>query len=328
MPKGRKELIQKISAIRQSSVITYIGGDRQNISTRIAPDIIPVFYKHLKNLSSPKKLDLFLFTKGGDVHTAIRLVQLVYEFTNYFSVLIPFKAYSAGTLIALGASEIIMTRMGELSPVDPHVTSMFNPQDPRNPAARLPVNVEDVYSFFKVTKDLGIRNEAALVEVFSRLLEHVHPLALGNLYRSYSLIRSIAKRLLLTHIDSSQSERVNHVVDNLTKKLFSHSYMISRKEALESIKLPIVYASDELEDALLELYELYEKDLMLEMPFDPELGADSTGRFSVASGIIESIDRTDRYVFDGVIEKSLDPGLPCGVTIISQGWKTEGGGES
>ena len=154
MPKGRKELIQKISAIRQSSVITYIGGDRQNISTRIAPDIIPVFYKHLKNLSSPKKLDLFLFTKGGDVHTAIRLVQLVYEFTNYFSVLIPFKAYSAGTLIALGASEIIMTRMGELSPVDPHVTSMFNPQDPRNPAARLPVNVEDVYSFFKVTKDL------------------------------------------------------------------------------------------------------------------------------------------------------------------------------
>lgn len=323
---NRINIIRKISELRQSSVITYISGDRQTISTRIAPDIIPVFYKHLKALTNPGKIDLFLFTKGGDVHTAVRLVQLIYEFTDKFSVLIPFKAYSAGTLISLGASEIVMTKIAELSPIDPNVTSVFNPQDPGNPSARLPVNVEDVYSYFELTKNLGISSEPAMVQIFTNLLEDVHPLAVGSLYRSHSLIRSAAKKLLFTHIDSSQKERVLSIVDSLTKKLFSHSYMISRKEALESISLPVTYCSEELEELIYQLYEMYESDLKLEKPFNPELSADNQGCFRVASGIIESISHTDEYLFEGIVEKPLDPNLPGNVNILSQGWRQADGG--
>lgn len=317
----RKKLIEEISAIRQSSLICYISGDRQNISTRIAPDIIPVFYKHLQALPTTDRIDLFLFTKGGDVHTAVRLVELIYEFTGKFAVLIPFKALSAGTLIALGASEIVMAKMGELSPIDPNMTSMFNPQDPRNPTAKLPINVEDVYAFFSITEDLGIKNETAMVEIFSRLLENVHPLAVGSLYRSNALIRATAKKLLLNHIDAGQNERINNIVDNLTREFFSHSYMISRKEAAESIKLPVTYCSEQLEIKLMELYEIYERDLYLDTPFVPELSADAQGRFSVSSGIIESSVRTDEYVFEGNVERIANTDVVGNVNIASQGWK-------
>lgn len=324
MYDDRKDLIRQISEIRQSSVICYIGGDRQNISTRIAPDIIPVLYKHLEEMGNNNKIDLFLFTKGGDVLSALRLVHLIYEYTDNFSVLIPYRAYSAGTLISLGASEIVMGKMGELSPVDPNVTSMFNPEDPSNPHVRLPINVEDVYSFFSIARDVvGIKNDDALAKVLTHLVDHVHPLAIGTIQRTYSLIRVVAKKLLLTHIDISEEAKIDKIVDNLTEKLFAHNYMISRREAREDIKLPVVYCSDQLEKAIWQLYEKYKEDLMLEQPFNPESVADMNGKFSVYCGVIESINRTDGYVFEGMIQKTKtnDQGAPGNVNITGQGWR-------
>ncbi len=324
MPNKKARIIRKISQIRDSNVICYIAGERQNISTRIAPDIIPVFYKHLEKLDDNKKIDLFLYTKGGDVLTTLRLVNLIYEYTDNFNVLIPYKSYSAGTLICLGASEIIMGKMAELGPVDPNVTSMFNPEDPNNPAARLPINVEDVYSFVSMSKDLvGIKKDESLIKVLSYLVEHIHPLALGSVYRTYSLIRNVATKLLLLHMDESEESKIDDIVNNLTEKFFSHSYMISRKEALESIKLPIVYCNEELEEAMWSLYELYEYELMLGKPFIPEHNADMEGRFSVCSGMIESLKRIDGYVFDGIIQRpsAHDSNMQHKVNIIDQGWR-------
>ncbi len=325
MHANRKDMIKRISEIRQSKVICYIGGDRQNISTRIAPDIIPVFYNHLEDIGQNDKIDLFMFTKGGDVLTALRLVHLIYEYTDNFSVLIPYKAYSAGTLIALGASRIVMGKMGELSPVDPNVNSMFNPEDPSNPQVKLPINVEDVYSFFSIVREVvGIKSDDALAEVLAHLVDRVHPLAIGTIQRTYSLIRVVAKKLLLTHMDISEEAKIDKIVSNLTERLFAHNYMISRREALEHIKLPVVFCSDELEKAMWQLFQEYKEDLMLEKPFYPERVADMDGKFSVYCGIIESLNRTDGYVFDGIIQKTKthDPGAQDSVNITDQGWKT------
>lgn len=324
MQSNRKELIKEISEMRQSNVICYIGGDRQNVSTRIAPDIIPVFYKHLEKMEGRDKVDLFMFTKGGDVLTALRLVQLIYEYTDNFSVLIPFKAYSAGTLVALGASEIVMTKMGELSPVDPNVTSMFNPTDPNNPTVKLPISVEDVYSYFEAAGDAAkIESEEAFSEVFARFIDHVHPLAVGSVHRTYSLIRSVAKKLLLMHMDISQEPLIDEIVDCLTKRMHSHSYMITRKEARDMIKLPVTFSDHELEKKMWRLFERYKFDLALEKPFIPEMVANREGEFSVYCGLIESINRTDGYVFDGIVQRlnNMDPNSPSNVNIIDQGWR-------
>jgi hypothetical protein len=322
--ESARVFIKKIEELRDSKVICYIGGDRQNISTRIAPDIIPVFFKHLEQMGPSDRIDLFLFTKGGDVLTTLRLVHLLYEYTNRFSVLIPYKAYSAGTLICLGASELVMGKLGELSPVDPNITSLFNPVDPANPQMKLAINVEDVYSYISIVKDIiGVKNGEALANVFGRLVDQVHPLAVGTIHRTYSLIRLVAQKLLLTHMESSRQNEIDEIVNTLTEKLFAHNYMISRREARDTLKLPVTFCGPELEAAMWELYETYKDNLQLERPFIPEETADMNGNFSVYCGIIDSSYGTDGYVFEGVIQKAAAPnqGYQSNVSITNQGWR-------
>ncbi|MFZ5967846.1 MAG: SDH family Clp fold serine proteinase [Bacillota bacterium] len=326
MNENRQQLIKELSDIRQSSIICYIAGDRQNVSTRIAPDIIPIFHKHLEKLESREKIDLFLYTKGGDVLTALRLVELIYEYTDNFSVIIPYRSYSAGTLVSLGASELLMTKMAELSPVDPNVTSMFNPTDPNNPAVRVPINVEDVFSFLTIVNDImKIKNDDALGQIFSQLLDHIHPLSLGSIQRTYSLIRTVTKKLLKMHMSPFDESRINYIVDNLTEKLFSHSYMIPRREAKELLKLPVTYCNHEIENLVWQLFKHYERDLQLEKPYSPENHLDREGRFSVSCGIIESSDMIDEYVFEGIMQRSSmhEAGMGNNVSIIQQGWRPQ-----
>ena len=58
---------------------------------------------------------------------------MIREYCDKFSVLVPDKAHSAATMIALGADEIVMSNLSEISPIDPSTANVFNPQDPQNP---------------------------------------------------------------------------------------------------------------------------------------------------------------------------------------------------
>lgn len=267
----RVELMRNIARRRKAGLICYITGDRENVSTRIAPDVTPVFYRHLEMLGAQPRIDLFLYTRGGDVLTPWRLVQLVREYADELGVLVPFRAYSAGTLICLGADEIVMGKMGELGPIDPSVVNAFNPQDPLNACARIPVNVEDVYSYLALARDkAGLSDGSQLSGVFTLLAERIHPLALGNVHRNYLLIRSLAKKLLQLRRKPLLEDSVRNIVDYLTEKLYAHNYVITRREAAEEFGLPVVYPDKELEKSMWQLCQEYSRALVLEDPFNPE----------------------------------------------------------
>jgi hypothetical protein len=205
--------------------------------------------------------------------------------------------------------------MSELSPVDPNVTSAFNPTETTNKNIKLPINVEDVYSFITLAKDVvGLKTDEAMVQVFTNLTEHVHPLAVGSIYRTHALIRAIARELLLMHMAYTEEYKINEIVDTLIERLHSHSFMITRQEAKNIIKLPVTYCNEVFEKDLWQLYETYERDLLLNEPFHPETIADSNGKFSVCSGIIETPTDSYGYIFDGILNNS-------NVDILSQGWR-------
>src|SRR3990167_3105513 len=112
-------LIKKIEASRGSKVITYITSDRQGpVNARVAMDIIPFVSQQLRKIGKVSKIDLFLYTAGGDTMVPWRLVSMIREYCDTFSVLVPYKAHSAGTMIALGADEIVMNDLSEISPID------------------------------------------------------------------------------------------------------------------------------------------------------------------------------------------------------------------
>lgn len=321
----RINLMQQISKLRGSSIICYITGDRENINTRIAPDATQVFYRHLEMGQKGLPIDLFLYTRGGDVLTPWRLVHLIREYTNHFSVLVPFRAYSAGTLICLGADEIVMGKMGELGPIDPSVANAFNPQDPSNPAARVPVNIEDVYSYLALVKEkAGIQQQEELSKIFRLLAEKIHPLALGNVHRNWLLIRSLACRLLNLRQNRMTEEKVQNIVDNLTEKLYAHNHMISRREAYYDIGLPVVFADEGLDRLMWSLYKDFALELRLLEPFNPaEYLKGRRAEFEVPSGVVESLEGQDYFIFTGLVERQDFPdGGQINVNITGHGWRT------
>jgi hypothetical protein len=317
MIQKRLQLVKDLEQERKSRIICYFLGDRQgypqglvpDLATVIASDAIRPFYDHLEGMGNQDKIDLFLYSRGGDTNIPLRLVRLIREHCKYFSVLVPFRAHSAATMICLGADEIVMGRLGEISPVDPTTANVFNPIDPLNPAGRWPISVEDLTAYFTLARETArLDTEESIQRVFRALTDKINPIALGNVHRTYKLIRILVPKLLGLHMDSSkveQKEKIEKIAEILTVTLYTHSYPISRKEARDTIGLNVVEPNPKLETLMWSLYKQYEQDLKLLQPFDPAQILRQTGQqsatFSEETGVIESCVRTHSFMQEGEI---------------------------
>lgn len=295
----KKQLIQKIEELRKSRVITYLTSDRQGpVNARVAMDIIPIVSEQLRKIGKTDKIDLFLYTSGGDTMVPWRLVSMIREYCDIFSVLVPYKAHSAGTMIALGADEIVMSDLSEISPIDPSTANVFNPTDPVNPQNRIPVSVEDVIAYFDLAKNkFGIKNDEDLTKIFNKFVEatpQIHPLSLGNINRTHNLIRLLAKRLLKSHKNKMKDDEVEKVVEYFTEKLYSHTYFIGRKEAKEELGVKsVVNADTDLSWVMSDLYAEYAKEMELGKIWNQEneLGANNSQNKKIYT--IASIESTE-----------------------------------
>jgi len=272
----KKSLLQKIEEARKSRVITYLTNDRQGpMNARIAMDIIPIFSKQLRQIGKTEKIDLFLYSSGGDTMVPWRLVSMIREYCDIFSVLIPYKAHSSATMISLGADEIVMSDLSEISPIDPSTVNFFNPIDPQNPQNKIPISVEDVMAYFDLAKNkFGIKSDQELTAIFNKFVEsnpQIHPLALGNINRTHNLIRMLAKRLLKSHKSPMKDDEIDKVVDYFTEKLYSHQYFVGRKEAKEDLNVKsVVYADENLSKLMTDLFDIYKDEMELGKQWNPE----------------------------------------------------------
>lgn len=271
--QNRIDLIKKIQSHRQSVLITYVTSTRTQAEVQMAMDSIRIIFEHIQLFKKNEKfnIDLFLYSNGGDGTVPWRLVTLIREYSKKFSVLIPFRAFSAATLTALGADEIVMHRMGMLGPTDPTVTNDFNPENPGT-KQKLGISVEDVTAYLNLIKeDAGITHQDELVQAFIQLTDKVHPLALGNVKRSLSQSRMMARKLLSLHMDRAKElHQIDEIIDNLTSKLFFHGHPINRNEAESELGIKTIKRADEnLEKLIWDLYLEYEKEMKLDEPFSP-----------------------------------------------------------
>lgn len=270
----RRDLIRQIEQARGTKVVCYVTSTRPGLEVSMAQDVIRQIYPHLEKIKGASghalpKLDLFIYSNGGDTTVPWRLVSLLREYTQDLSVLVPFRAFSAATLTALGANKIVMHPMGTLGPTDPTVNGPYNPRDPVT-QRNMGVSVEDVTAYLQLVKeDAGITHEDELVQTFNLLAQQVHPLALGNVKRILSQSRSLATKLLSMHMNkTSDGHKIQDIVESLTSKLFYHGHPISRVEARDQVGLESVeFASKNVADLMWALYLGYEAELELMSPF-------------------------------------------------------------
>jgi ClpP class serine protease len=74
---------------------------------------------HLTDKTLP--LDIVLHTPGGLVLAALQIARAIHKHKGKVTVFVPHYAMSGGTLIALAASEIVMSEDAVLGPVDPQL---------------------------------------------------------------------------------------------------------------------------------------------------------------------------------------------------------------
>ena len=124
---SRQRLIAKIERQRKSRVIILV--HRQETMSILG---FPVFRYidvndseeilraiHLTDPAVP--LDIVLHTPGGLVLAALQIARAIHKHKGKVTVFVPHYAMSGGTLIALAASEIVMSEYAVIGPVDPQL---------------------------------------------------------------------------------------------------------------------------------------------------------------------------------------------------------------
>lgn len=334
MPRNaRIELIREIEEHRGSRLICCLTSDRPNAAGIIAKDFIPVFFNHLRSFSDRRKIDVLMFTTGGDTLAAFGLGRLLREFTQDVGVLIPEKCHSAGTLFALGAQNIVMGMAATLTPIDPSVNNPLGPVVEIVPGQRqsLPVSVESVAGYLSLLKNEWKLTGQSLGLAFRMLADKINPLVLGDVYRSREQIARLATTLLSHRTDE---RNIQTIVEKLTRGLGSHDYLISRSEARDLLGKQVAADDAELENMIWSLLEDYMDEMKLGQIFDVGIAlhagaaAGQQGPIPEEQKIvtIESTIACDQFERVMLLSRNqvMTPAGPMQVpqaTVVRAGWK-------
>ncbi|MBK8282554.1 MAG: hypothetical protein IPK94_21040 [Saprospiraceae bacterium] len=182
--------------------------------------------------------------------------------------------------------------------IDPSTNGLMNPQTNLNGQnIRVPVSVEHVNGYLDMAKnDFGITNEAELKDIYLKLTDHIHPLSLGNVYKSKAQIKMLAEKMLKYH--SIDPENISKVISFLCSESGSHDYTIYRKEAKEELGLNVEKPDDELYSIIKAVYQDIEAELELRNPYNPNvlLAIKSPYQYLMRRALIESTDEGQMFL--------------------------------
>ena len=316
---NRIKLYRQLEAEFNSKAIIYFTSDRENMGAQIAHDVIDYFINQLDRIGPCQKISLYLSTRGGITSAAWNIVNLLRMYCEQLQVIVPHKAHSAGTIISLGANEIVMTKQATLSPIDPSITTAMNPIVP-NTGTTYPISVEAVKGYLDFAKDqLQTTNPEILTQVYLKLSDSVSPIVLGEVYRSSAQIKMLAKRLLKNQVLSDDD--IKKIVDFLCSESGSHDYTINRREASNDLKLKIIKPTPTQYSIIKSIYDDICDELQLNSPFNP---ARVNGEYSARRSLLESIEGgSDYFVTEGVINPISGPKGEQLLhnKIIFEGWR-------
>lgn len=196
---------------------------------------------------SPLRTNAFLLltTNGGDADVAYQIARFFHALFEKLYLFVPVKCKSAGTLLALGASEIIMGGVSELGPLDVQLMQRDEIGKRRSglvvQTALKGLAEETLKAYEKVM--LGIKNRsrqtisfevasniAATIAtgIMAPVYAQIDPERLGNDLRDLEVARAYGERLI-EHGGNATREAVRRLVEDYP----SHGFIIDKAEATE-----------------------------------------------------------------------------------------------
>jgi hypothetical protein len=212
-------------------------------------------YDVLRGSRRVSRMDVVLSTNGGLASAARRFALLLREYSHQFTVLVPHRAWSAGTLLCLAADELVLGPMSELSPLDPRMGSVRGEVAGTDHGREGPavVSAEDVRAFRDLAREwFGIDDPEYRTQLLALLSQRVSPVSLGGFFRADKLIRQIADELLAFHM--TDAARRDALVATLVSGYHAHDHAITRPQ-VRDLGLAVVDASAEEEALTWELVQ-------------------------------------------------------------------------
>ena len=261
----RKALFFEIERLRERPLVAYVTSLRPGMSGQMAGDAIRPVIDQLEQIPKEKKeIDFLIISNGGDPIAAMRIIGLLRERFSKVSVLLPYVAYSAATILSLGADEIVMHPYSNLGPVDPQLA--VSHKSPDGKTENLQFGSEDIVNYIDFIKsDVGISDQQYLLASIKPLIDQVGSLSIGNAKRGQRLSLSLSERMLSSHIDDPS--KVSTIAKALNSSYYHHGYAVGRKEAKE-IGLPITEPTEELEGLLWRVWLDYEAEMKCSLEFN------------------------------------------------------------
>lgn len=305
--KERKKMFDSIKAKRKRPLITYVTSIRPGMSCMMAGDAIRPIIDQLSLIpEEEKKVDFLIISNGGDPITSMRIMGLLRERFDEVTVLLPYVAYSAATILSLGADEILMHPYSNLGPVDPQMTAPHT--TPSGTTERLQFSPEDIVNYIEFLKTDVKANKGQMMTAIQPLLEQVGALNIGNSKRSQNLTFSLSEKMLGLHIN--KKSKIKEIAKALNSSYYHHGYAVGRQEA-KKIGLPVVFPDKNLEDLLWKVWLDYETEMKCNDAFNVvnELLADPNASALINSYSVINIpanmpDAQKQQIFNTIAAKT------------------------
>jgi hypothetical protein len=237
------------------------------VSDRIADDTLKEFFswrKELRGLGQADSFDVFIHSPGGQLTVCYMIARLLCRFANKWEALVPEIASSGATLICLGSSNIVMSEIAQLGPLDPQVASKkrekFFSTERQSPLEAFEAlrylrefAVASLDALMEVLTGKGIAPQKALetaVAIASDLvkpvLEKIDPYDLGAFALDNKLAVTYCQEVSRP-ADSNKKTQRKAFYKSVVEDYPAHEYAIDLLEA-QALNMSVSEAPAELED--------------------------------------------------------------------------------
>ncbi len=213
----------------------------------ITPPFDVMFIKKVSAREHPRpNVVLFLTTEGGSADSAFRMMRFLQAKYDHITIVVPGWCKSAGTLMCIGAHDLIMCDSGELGPLDVQITKVDEMDEQKSglaaEAAFEKLQQEAFKFFIQFVRDFGASEYRVTLKtasdiaakmttgVMEPIFDKLDPVTIGEDYRSNRLALAYAERLNI-HSKNLNRSRSYDALDNLLAGYESHGFVIDKKEA-------------------------------------------------------------------------------------------------
>ena len=202
----------------------------------------------IQNSKEETAIDIFLTSRGGNVHAAYQIINVLRARCTQLQVVIPYFAKSAATLLALGADRLIMGPQSELGPLDvqmEHPTqkdvqiSAIDTVQPLEYLASVATGIANRLGLH-IWNNIGLPRDEAIqlalkfaADYISPVVSQCDPSLVSRSWRELTVAERYGRELLSQYMLKGEFEEpgTKEIVHNLVWEYPSHEFIIGINEA-------------------------------------------------------------------------------------------------